>query len=198
MDEFEFRLARKSDLAAIAELSRDYIEHGLGWSWTTERVKKSYFCRDTNILVACAKISNSFQEKYPKKQHANAVKNRKTTQHRASQQNLSRHQRIIGFGIMHYGTTEANLNLLAVIPSCRRKGVAKYIVQWLEKSAMGAGIDVIYLQCRAANVSAQLFYQKLGYRRLRDMPKYYSGRESAMLMGHDLLLPAPNLYLQRR
>ena len=28
------RLATSQDAALIAEMSRDYIEHGLGWSWT--------------------------------------------------------------------------------------------------------------------------------------------------------------------
>ena len=94
--------------------------------------------------------------------------------------------------------SEANLNLLAVVPQYRRLGVAKIIVEWLEKSAMIAGIDVVYLQCRARNSAAQLFYQKLGYRKLRNMPKYYSGKETAVLMGHDLLISTQNLFLQKR
>ena len=187
MDEIEFRLAKKSDLAKIAELSRDYIEHGLGWSWTTERVKKSYSCRNTNVLVACAKSQGLDQVKRQiKKSQVPAGHLTNTTQF------------VVGFGIMHYGAMEANLNLLSVIPQYRRLGIAKLMVQWLEKSALVAGIDVVYLQCRARNTAAQLFYQKLGYRKLRNMPKYYSGRESAVLMGHDLLMPAPNLFLQKR
>lgn len=186
MDEFEFRLAKKSDLSRIAELSRDYIEHGLGWSWTTERVKKSYLCRNTNILVACARSHNTIRSKP------------QIPQTRIPGKSQSTGQKIIGFGIMHYGATEANLNLLAVIPQYRLLGIAKLMVQWLERSASVAGIDVVYLQCRSRNTAAQLFYQKLGYRKLRDLPKYYSGKESAVLMGHDLLMPAQNLFLQKR
>jgi ribosomal protein S18 acetylase RimI-like enzyme len=181
MDEIEFRLAKKADLAKIAELSRDYIEHGLGWSWTTERVRKSHLCRNTNVLVAC-KSRNLNQVKRSKKQTDIPAGG----------------PQVAGFGIMHYGTTEANLNLLAVIPQYRRLGIAKLMVLWLEKSASTAGIDVVYLQCRARNTAAQLFYQKLGYRKLRELPNYYSGKESAVLMGHDLLAPAPNLFLQKR
>lgn len=177
MKDIEFRLAKKSELAIIARLSRDLIEYGLGWSWTPERLKKSYLCRDTNILVACASSPEG------KKQRGI--------------QRIEYHQSVLGFGIMHYSAMEANLNLLAVLPEYRRMGIGKSMVQWLEQSALTAGIDVVYLQCRQANTSAQQFYQKLGYRKLRSLPKYYSARESAMLMGHDLLMPAQNLYLQK-
>jgi ribosomal-protein-alanine N-acetyltransferase len=33
------RFATAQDAQAIAEMSRDYIEHGLGWSWNTMRVR---------------------------------------------------------------------------------------------------------------------------------------------------------------
>src|ERR1700722_2843442 len=32
------RLARAADALAIADMSREYIEYGLGWSWTTARI----------------------------------------------------------------------------------------------------------------------------------------------------------------
>lgn len=35
----------------IAEMSRDYIEHGLGWSWTPARVLAAVRDRATNIAV---------------------------------------------------------------------------------------------------------------------------------------------------
>ena len=35
------RLAHRSDAQAIATLSRDLIERGLGWSWTARRVMRS-------------------------------------------------------------------------------------------------------------------------------------------------------------
>jgi ribosomal protein S18 acetylase RimI-like enzyme len=179
MKDIEYRLAKKSELASIAILSRDFIERGLAWSWTPERLKKSYLCRNTNILVACAPA----MEQGPRNSK------------RLIQPEIK--QKVVGFGIMQYGNTEANLNLLAVLPEYRRMGIGKFMVQWLEKSALTAGVDVVYLQCRAVNVTAQQFYLKLGYRKLRNLPKYYSVKESAVLMGHDLLILAPNLYLQK-
>jgi ribosomal protein S18 acetylase RimI-like enzyme len=46
------RLAHRGDARGIAVLSRDLIERGLGWSWTTRRVLRSLADRDTNVLVA--------------------------------------------------------------------------------------------------------------------------------------------------
>ncbi len=46
------RLANVDDAHAIARLSRDEIEHGLGWSWTTPRVMRAIRDRTTNVAVA--------------------------------------------------------------------------------------------------------------------------------------------------
>jgi ribosomal-protein-alanine N-acetyltransferase len=45
------RLAVPSDAADIAAMSRDYIEHGLPWSWTGERVAHAIRDPDTNVVV---------------------------------------------------------------------------------------------------------------------------------------------------
>jgi ribosomal-protein-alanine N-acetyltransferase len=46
------RLATRADVGAIAAMSRDLIEHGLGWSWTPARVQRSLRDPDTNVTVA--------------------------------------------------------------------------------------------------------------------------------------------------
>lgn len=46
------RLARAHDAGAIARMSRDYIESGLGWSWRPQRVLGAI--RDPNTLVIVA------------------------------------------------------------------------------------------------------------------------------------------------
>jgi ribosomal-protein-alanine N-acetyltransferase len=48
----EIRLARARDAAPIAAMSRDFIEAGLGWGWTSERVARSIRDRATNVAVA--------------------------------------------------------------------------------------------------------------------------------------------------
>ena len=46
------RFASRADALAVAEMSRDLIETGLGWSWTKERVMRSLRHPDTNAIVA--------------------------------------------------------------------------------------------------------------------------------------------------
>lgn len=44
-------LAHLSDASAISRMSRDYVEQGLGWSWTPTRVVRSIRDRATNVAV---------------------------------------------------------------------------------------------------------------------------------------------------
>jgi [ribosomal protein S18]-alanine N-acetyltransferase len=46
------RLARRDDAPAIARLSRDQIERGLGWRWTAPRVLRSILDVHSNVIVA--------------------------------------------------------------------------------------------------------------------------------------------------
>ena len=48
----EFKLATIRDAAQMANMSRDLVEAGLGWSWTSGRIKQQIRCRDTVAIVA--------------------------------------------------------------------------------------------------------------------------------------------------
>jgi ribosomal-protein-alanine N-acetyltransferase len=45
------RLATAADALAIADMSRHYIEYGLGWSWTTARIAAAIQDEATNVAV---------------------------------------------------------------------------------------------------------------------------------------------------
>lgn len=45
------RLASAADALAIADMSRQYIEHGLGWSWTPTRIAAAIQDESTNVAV---------------------------------------------------------------------------------------------------------------------------------------------------
>jgi ribosomal-protein-alanine N-acetyltransferase len=94
--------------------------------------------------------------------------------------------RIIGFAIMRYGDDRAHLDLLAVAPAYRRLGIARQLLEWLEKCALVAGIFHVALEVRTGNAAAQLFYQRMGYRVINHIPGYYQGIEGAVRMGRDL------------
>jgi ribosomal-protein-alanine N-acetyltransferase len=93
---------------------------------------------------------------------------------------------IAGFAIMRYGDDDAHLDLLAVAPPYRRAGIGRRLLEWLEKCAVVAGIFNVALEVRAENQEAQLFYNRIGYRTLVQLPGYYQGVEAGLRMGRDL------------
>jgi [ribosomal protein S18]-alanine N-acetyltransferase len=48
----QFRLARRTEAAQIAQMSREFIEYGLPWSWTRERVLHAIADRSSNVVLA--------------------------------------------------------------------------------------------------------------------------------------------------
>jgi [ribosomal protein S18]-alanine N-acetyltransferase len=94
--------------------------------------------------------------------------------------------RLIGFAIMQFFAEHAHLNLLAVDPSYRQSGIGRQLLEWLEETARVGGIFFINLEVRAKNSGARVFYRKLGYLETSYIPGYYSGREAAIRMTHDL------------
>jgi len=89
---------------------------------------------------------------------------------------------LAGFAIMDFQEPvgqRAHLNLLAVAPAFRRQGIATTLLEWLEKTALVAGVADISLEVRAQNGSGRRFYQRLGYQEVEQIPRYYSGRETA-------------------
>ena len=93
---------------------------------------------------------------------------------------------VAGFAIMRFGAEEAHLDLLAVRPPFRRAGVGRRLIDWLEESALVAGVSLIYLELRAGNDAALRFYKSLGYCQVKRVPGYYGGRETAICMARDL------------
>jgi ribosomal-protein-alanine N-acetyltransferase len=96
--------------------------------------------------------------------------------------------RIAGFGIMRYGDDDAHLDLLAVAPDYRGAGLGRQLVQWLEKPALLGGIGAVFLEVRECRGGAQLFYDRIGYRKIKRISGYYQGREAAVRMGRELSL----------
>jgi ribosomal protein S18 acetylase RimI-like enzyme len=96
------------------------------------------------------------------------------------------HRRLVGFAIMQFYDSHAHLALLAVQPGCRRRGVGRELVAWLEGSARVAGTFVINLELRLGNRPAYAFYRRLGYHETGLRKAYYAGREDAIRMSRDL------------
>jgi ribosomal protein S18 acetylase RimI-like enzyme len=170
------RPAEPRDAQAIATMSRDFIESGLGWKYDAARVMRAMRDRETLAAVACegAKTSTA------------ASSNRGA---------------VAGFAIMEFGDERAHLVLLAVRPSHRRLGIGQRLLDWLLESARVAGMASIHLELRTGNDAARRFYRAMGFYETVLVPGYYrSGegrKEGALRMLRVLRTPGPVPYTWR-
>jgi ribosomal-protein-alanine N-acetyltransferase len=155
-------LAAATDAREIAEMSRDWIEQGLAWSWTPSRVQ--HFIRGADSSVVVARRGDAGRT---------AVSG-------------SAMPSIAAFAIMHFGEEVAHLNLLAVAPECRRQGLGRQLMEWLCATAMEAGVFRINLELRTNNDRARDFYERLGFKQMGIIDGYYQGREAALRMSRRL------------
>lgn len=98
---------------------------------------------------------------------------------------------LVGFGIMEFGDVKAHLSLLAVKPSHQRCSIGRQIMDWLEESALVAGISTINLELRTNNFGARCFYKMLGFKETAYIPGYYRGVETAVKMSRDIRRAIP-------
>jgi ribosomal-protein-alanine N-acetyltransferase len=92
-----------------------------------------------------------------------------------------------GFAIMKFRDEESHLFLLAVAPRFQRTGVGSALLAWLEKSCRTAGIRNVRVELRAPNWPARLFYERAGFRFVREIPDYYDKSEAAIVMVRSLV-----------
>lgn len=93
---------------------------------------------------------------------------------------------LVGFAMAHFGDDSVHVTLLAVAESAQRQGVGRQLLDWIEESAVTAGVFMVELELRAGNSGAKRFYTALGYRETLRVPRYYSGIEDAIRMARNL------------
>src|SRR5262249_1395647 len=163
------RLAEPRDAQAIAMMSRDFIEAGLGWEYDPARATRAVRGPETIAVVGG--------------EGAAAAGGRGT---------------ITGFAIMEFGDERAHLVLLAVRPSHRRLGIGQRLLEWLVESARVGGMASIHLELRSNNDAARRFYRAMSFYETVLVPGYYrSGegrKEGALRMLRVLRAPGPVPY----
>ena len=65
---------------------------------------------------------------------------------------------LVGFAIMEFGDTKAHLSLFAVKPAHQRCGIGRQMMEWLEDTALAAGISIVNLELRTNNFAGCSFY----------------------------------------
>ena len=169
------RLAEPRDAQAVAMMSRDFVESGLGWKYDAARVLRAIRDRETLAVVAC--------------------ESGKSAASGTSRGALT------GFAIMEFGDERAHVVLLAVRPSHRRLGIGQRLLEWLLESARVAGMASIHLELRAGNDAARRFYRAMGFYETVLVPGYYRGgegrKEGALRMLRVVRVPGPVPYTWR-
>ena len=177
------RLAEPRDAQAVALMSRDFIESGLGWKYDAPRVLKAIRDRETLAIVAAEGGKPA-----PGVTGAAAA--------------AAARDALAGFAIMELGEERAHLVLLAVRPSHRRLGIGQRMLEWLLESARVAGMASVHLELRAGNDAARRFYRAMGFYETVLVPGYYRGveggrKEGALRMLRVLRVPGPVPYTWR-
>ena len=152
----ELGLARVSEAPLIARMSRDYIENGLNWRWQTAQIRGLILDKESVALCARTQPLRLQDPTTP-------------TPYRDGD--------VLGFGIMTYGLETAHLMLLAVLPRARRRNIASNLLDWLEETAITAGVSRIELEVRAGNTGARSFYRERGYHEHRENGRCVAGDE---------------------
>ena len=170
------RPAEPRDAQAVAMMSRDFVESGLGWKYDAARVLRAIRDRETLAVVACESG-------------------------RSAASSAAARGALTGFAIMEFGDERAHLVLLAVRPSHRRLGIGQRMLEWLLESARIAGMASIHLELRAGNDAARRFYRAMGFYETVLVPGYYRGgegrKEGALRMLRVLRVPGPVPYTWR-
>jgi ribosomal-protein-alanine acetyltransferase len=94
---------------------------------------------------------------------------------------------LAGYVFCAFAGGEIHVNKIAVDPSCRRRGIARVLMQEVFDLATRIRAEEIYLEVRPSNDPARNFYSSLGFRDVGRRPQYYADGEDALVMS--LFLP---------
>lgn len=82
---------------------------------------------------------------------------------------------VIGYGgvLAPSGSSDADIQTIAVAPSFRRAGLGRAVMAKLIGAARLAGAERVFLEVRADNPAAQTLYADLGFVEVGQRPHYY-------------------------
>jgi len=94
--------------------------------------------------------------------------------------------KIIGFIEFWLMYDESHVIDIAVRPEYRRKGIGKYLMEFLVEKSAEAGAKKIFLEVRPSNTPARSLYKKMGFVESGRRTGYYKD-EDAIIMSKNLV-----------
>lgn len=92
---------------------------------------------------------------------------------------------IIGYGIVMLSPGEAHILNICIDPQHQRKGLGRYLLRHLIDKARQTDVDMVLLEVRRSNTSAQQLYLSESFHELGVRKAYYpaeNGREDAIIL----------------
>lgn len=95
--------------------------------------------------------------------------------------------RIIGYIVFWILLDELHILNLAVHPACRRRGIARRLLQEALQRARDRHCQTAWLEVRPSNTAALALYQSLGFRQILTRKRYYDDTgEDALILSREL------------
>lgn len=98
---------------------------------------------------------------------------------------LEENEDILGYAVLWVIKGEAFLMTFAIDPAFRNRGLGRKFLERIIAKLRGEA-QVLQLDVRKSNLPAIRLYRSLGFRIVKERPKFYSDGESALLMELEL------------
>ena len=89
---------------------------------------------------------------------------------------------VVGHAVTSCAGDVAELQRIAVDPSCRRRGIASSLLAAVVEQASGRGCDRLLLEVREDNAGALAFYTARGFVEVDRRPRYYRDGATAVVL----------------
>jgi len=94
-------------------------------------------------------------------------------------------KKVMGYGVVMLSPGEAHILNICIDPEYQGKGLGRYLLNYLIKKSNLTDVDMVLLEVRRSNSSAQQLYKSEGFHELGVRKAYYptkEGREDAIIL----------------
>jgi ribosomal-protein-alanine N-acetyltransferase len=90
---------------------------------------------------------------------------------------------IVGYILWRAAAHEAEIHKIAVLATCRRRGLARRLIAACFEATLSHGVSTVHLEVRQSNFAARALYAATGFVECGCRPRYYADTgEDAILM----------------
>ena len=89
---------------------------------------------------------------------------------------------VLGYFVATHSPDSVDLLNICIHPEHQHQGLGTQLFDYLTQQLQALSLNTIFIEVRASNKSALLFYQKLGFNLIDSHKKYYSNGEDAKIL----------------